>query len=140
MIGRQAAHELSRTLDLSAPVDLRPVVSHLGLEVIDWPFAGRLREVIVDGVIGVDMRLPRPWVRWLVAHAVGHHLLHTGACFSLDSWRWVSRVKAERQAEEFAAALLMPEAPLGSVSPEGMARRLGVPVSKLPGAWGGGAG
>ena len=140
MIGRQAADELSRTLELTLPVDLRPVISHLGLEVVHWPFAGRLREVIFDGVIGVDMRLPKPWVRWLVAHAVGHHLLHTDACFYLDSWRWVSRVKAERQAEEFATALLTPAAPMDGVSPERAARRLGVPVSKLPGAWGGGGG
>jgi hypothetical protein len=59
MIGRQAAHGLSRILYLSPPVGLHSFISHLGLEVVNWPFARCLREVIVDGVIGVDMRLPK---------------------------------------------------------------------------------
>ena len=135
MIGYVVACELARSLELRPPVELTPVLRRLGLETIDWRFGGRVREVIMEGVIGIDMRLPRPWVRWLTAHAVGHHLLHTGTSFYLDCWQWVNRVKAERQAEEFAAALLIPEAPMDGVFLERAARRLGVPVSKLPEAW-----
>jgi hypothetical protein len=114
---------------------LRPLVQALGLEVVPWRFAGRVREVIVDRVIGVDADAPRPWARWLVAHAVGHHLLHTGSSLYLDSWRWVERNKAERQAEEFAAGLLL--APLvASPSPVTLARRAVVPVPKAEWAWG----
>ena len=37
---------------------------------------------------------------------MGHHLLHVGTSFYLESWQWVNHAKAERQAEEFAAWLL----------------------------------
>ena len=98
MIGYAAARDLARSLDLHPPLDLAPVLATLGLETVDWRFRGRLREVVMERVIGVDMRLPEPWVRWLTAHGVGHHLLHTGTSFYLGSWQWVNRVKAERQA------------------------------------------
>ena len=97
MIGYVAARELARSLELRPPVELTPVLRKLGLETIDWRFGGRVREAIMEGVIGIDMRLPQSWVRWLTAHAVGHHLLHTGTSFYLDCWQWVNRVKAERQ-------------------------------------------
>ena len=131
MIGYVVARELARSLELRSPVELTPVLRRLGLEIVDWRFGGRVREAIMEGVIGIDMRLPQPWVRWLTAHAVGHHLLHTGTSFYLDCWQWVNRVKAERQAEEFAAGLLMPTAPvLQGLGPAAAARRLGIPESK----------
>ena len=136
MIAYAVARDLVRSLHLRPPVDLALVLAELGLETTDWRFRGRLREVIMDGVIGIDNRLPEPWVRWLTAHAVGHHLLHTGTSFYLDCWQWVNRLKAERQAEEFAAGLLMPpgSAYLGQ-APSAVARRLGVPQSKVPWLW-----
>ena len=112
MIGYAIGRELASSLDLLPPVDLVPVLRGLGLERTHWRFQGRLREVIMEGVVGIDLRLPAPWVRWLTAHAVGHHLLHTGTSLYLDSWQWVNRVKAERQSEEFAAGLLMGAAPM----------------------------
>ena len=106
MHGMRAAADLWRRYDLRIPVDLRQLVDHLGLEVVDFPFQGRIKEMIVDGVIGVQPGLTRPWFRWYVAHAIGHHLMHVGTSFYLDAWQWVSLAKAERQAEEFAAWLL----------------------------------
>ena len=136
MIAYAAARDLARSLHLHPPIDLASVTDKLGLEVTDWRFRGRLREVIMDGVVGIDSRLPEPWVRWLTAHAIGHHLLHTGTSFYLDCWQWVNRLKAERQAEEFAAGLLMPSATaLVGQAPSAVARRLGVPQSKVPWLW-----
>ncbi len=127
------AHERGRALAAShaidPPADLGPVVRGLGLEVVRWRFAGRVREIVVDGVIGVDDRLSEPWLRWLTAHGIGHHLLHTGTCFYLESWQWVGRVKAERQAEEFAAGLLVPPF-AGPVGVRMIARRYGIPEPK----------
>ena len=134
MIGYAAARDLARSLDLHPPLDLAPVLATLGLETVDWRFQGRLREVVMERVIGVDMRLPEPWVRWLTAHGVGRHLLHTGTSFYLGSWQWVNRVKAERQAEEFAAGLLMPSSPAQlTLSPARVARQMGIPECKA--AW-----
>ena len=127
MYAKARAAKLWSRYELSAPVDLKFLVGQLGLEVVEFPFRGRVREVVVDGVIGVQPALPRPWFRWYVAHAMGHHALHVGTSFYLASWQWVSQAKAERQAEEFAAWLL--------AGPEGgplTARQMGIPGEKLP--------
>ena len=121
------AAQIRREYNLRTPVDLRRLTRALDLRVVEFPFSGRLKEVIIDGVIGVRPGLTRAEFRWLVAHATGHHLLHVGASFYLESWQWVNRAKAERQAEEFAAHLLG--------GPDGWrlsAPELGVPQSKFP--------
>ena len=126
MYGRLKAHELWERHRLEVPVDLRRLAAELSIEVIPFPFRGRVQEMIVDGVIGVRPDLPRPWFRWYVAHAIGHHLLHVGSSFHLESWQWASQAKAERQAEEFASALLL--------GPDGGGRtagELGIPSEKL---------
>ncbi len=105
MRSKTLAADLWRRHRLSLPVDLRAVVDDLGLEVVTFAFRGRVKEVIVDGTIGVQPGLPRRWFRWYVAHAIGHHLLHVGTGFYLRSWQWVNNAKVERQAEEFAAWL-----------------------------------
>ena len=120
-----AAH-IWRKHNLRTPVDLRRLTRALGLRVVEFPFRGRLKEVIIDGVIGVRPGLSRAEFRWLVAHATGHHLLHVGTSFYLESWQWPNRAKAERQAEEFAACLLG--------GPEGWrfsAAELGIPDAKI---------
>ena len=106
MFAKAKAAEVWYRHRLHLPVDLRRLTRELGLEVVAFPLRGRLHEVIVDGVVGVRQGLPRPWFRWYVAHAVGHHLLHVGTGFYLESWQWVNVAKAEREAEEFAAWLL----------------------------------
>ena len=127
MHGRIRATELWRDHGLRAPVDLRSLTRALGLRVVEFPFRGRVKEVIIDGVIGVRPGLSRAEFRWLVAHATGHHLLHVGTSFYLESWQWANRAKAERQAEEFAAWLLG--------GPEGWrasASELAIPEAKFP--------
>ena len=126
MHGRLKAVDLWARYRLSVPVDLRQLVAALGLEVVTFPFRGRIKEMIVEGVVGVQPGLPRPWFRWYVAHAIGHHMLHAGTSFYLESWQWVSHAKAERQAEEFAAWLLTGPYPVWGTLGE-----LGVPTEKL---------
>ena len=110
--------------------DLGPVLRSLGLEVVPWRFRGRLREVIFEGAIGIDASLPENWQRWLTAHAIGHHSLHTGTSLYLASWQWVNRVKEERQAEEFAAGLLLPPDAMVGVGEARLVVRCGVPREK----------
>ena len=60
MHGMLAAADLWRLYDLRIPVDLRQIVDDLGLEVVYFPFHGRVKEMIIDGVIGVQPGLTRP--------------------------------------------------------------------------------
>ena len=62
---------LWRTHSLGVPVDLRLLVAVLGLEVVQFPFGGRIKEVIIGRTIGVQPGLPRRWFRWYIAHAIG---------------------------------------------------------------------
>ena len=124
---------LARSSDLDTPADLSPLLHRFGLELVPWRFEGRVREVIIEGAIGIDDRLSAPWVRWLTAHAIGHRLLHTGTSLYLESWQWVNRVKAERQAEEFAAGLLLPATPGRLAGTRTLAARCGIPEPKA--AW-----
>ena len=110
---------------LAVPVDLQGLASALGIEVVSFPFRGRLQEVIIDGTIGVRSGLDRRWFRWRVAHGIGHHQLHTGVraraggCAGCDG-------KAERQAEDFAASLV--------AGPDGWSltsAELAIPAEKL---------
>ncbi|MCI0887668.1 MAG: hypothetical protein J4N30_05625 [Chloroflexi bacterium] len=123
--GRARAIEVWRSHHLSIPVDLQRLVSDLELEIVLFPFKGRVNEMIVGETIGLRPGLPRPWFRWFVAHAVGHYVMHVGSTFELEPWQWVNRARDEWQAEEFAACLLG--------GPDGWsysARRLGIPDEK----------
>lgn len=125
MHGKSRAIDVWHTHQLSVPVDLRRLVSELQLEVVLFPFKGRLSEMIVGGTIGLRPGLSRPWFRWLVAHAVGHHVIHVGSTFELQPWQWVSRARDEWQAEEFAAYLIG-----GSEGRSYSAKSLGIPDEK----------
>lgn len=126
MRGPALAADLWRRYELGAPVDLRYLAGELGVQVVSFPFGGRLREVIIGRTIGVQPGLTRPWFRWYVAHAMGHHLLHAGAGVHTQPWQSVENARAERQAGEFAASLM--------AGPDGWrlgASELGIPSSKL---------
>ena len=126
LYGKSRAAEVWDGYGLAIPVDLKRLVAELGLEVVTFPFRGRIKEMIYCGVIGVRPGLSRSWFRWYVAHAIGHHVLHVGASLHLVSWQWVTHAKAERQAEEFAARLLGgPDARACSAS------EMGIPEEKL---------
>ena len=126
MHGKARAAELWRRHGLGVPVDLRRLARELGLEVVEFPFEGRIKEMIVERVVGVQPGLSRPWFRWYVAHAIGHHMMHVGTSFYLESWQWVNHAKAERQAEEFAAWLLA-----GPDGPQRTPVELGIPREKF---------
>ena len=126
MHARALAEDMWRRHDLSIPLDLKSLAAELDIEVVSFPFAGRIKEMIIGHTIGVQRGVTRRWFRWYVAHAIGHHRLHVGTRFYLESWQWVSHAKAERQAEEFAAALMG--------GPDGWRRtasELGIPDEKL---------
>ena len=96
--------------------------------MLTWPFQV-LQEMKVDNVIGVAERLDAPWRRWVIAHAIGHSLLHPGNHLWMQDHTLLGH-RVEREAEEFAGALLMDEREAleqGLVHPWEMAECFGVP-------------
>ena len=89
---------------LSLPVDLRGLADALGIEVVSFPFNGRIREIIIGRAIGVRRGVSRRWFRWYVVHAIGHHQMHVGTSFYLQDLHRVAQAKVERQAEDLRRA------------------------------------
>jgi hypothetical protein len=114
-IRRQAARLLQRAGVSREPVSLRDVVSALNLEVVQTtrePFLcegalqpmGDGHAIVVSGASNERRR------RFTIAHEIGHFVLHPGRLAPErggavnDAWR-----QQEREADQFAAELLMPE-------------------------------
>ena len=99
------AARLRRELGLRGRVDVEAVANLLGLVVKPWPMKVQ-EEMQMDNFIGVAERLDSRWRRWVIAHAVGHRLMHPGNHLWIrDHTGFGGRF--EREAEDFARALLM---------------------------------
>jgi len=90
------------------PIDLEEMALAEGLEVVEWPYRV-LEETFLWPCIAVRVGLSRVWRRWVIAHALGHHLQHRGNQLWLRQKDDGLRRRQELQAERFAAWLLMPE-------------------------------
>ena len=109
---QERARAVRRRFDLQCPCDIERVLAAENVEVLRFPLAGRLEEVIVFNFIGVrDTIEDARQVYELLAHALGHYLLHAGNQIEFvlptntllaDQW--------ERQAWDFAFELFMPAA------------------------------
>jgi len=92
------------------PCDIEQVLAGENVEVVRFPLEGRLDEMIVFNFIAVrDSIEDARQVYELLAHALGHYLLHAGNQIEFvlptnmllaDQW--------ERQSWEFAFELFMP--------------------------------
>ncbi len=125
---RQRASTLRRELGLLGRVDAEAVAVALGLEVIPWPL-DVLKELQIDGIVVVAERLSPEWRRWVIAHAIGHQLLHPGNHLWLRAHTDLAR-RYEREAEDFAHGLLIDEQEAeaeGLVQSWEMAEHFGVP-------------
>jgi hypothetical protein len=107
---QERAREIRRRYRFRRPSDMERVLRAEGLKVLRFPFAGRLQEMIVGNRIGVksSIRDPRR-VNELLAHALGHHLLHSGnQPFYHFQREPIVAQQWERQAWDFTFELLMP--------------------------------
>ncbi len=109
----KALHE--RHPGMSIPVDMEKMVEAEGCELIEWQFLSPVKEVKHGRWIGIAEGLERNEQRYLAAHALGHHLLHCGNQLWFRDWQETSVVKQEREADEFAAHILMPAPELARV-------------------------
>ena len=102
---QRKAVELRRKLGLSGRVDAEGVANLLGLVVQPWPLKVQ-EEMQMGHFISVAERLDERWRRWVIAHAIGHRLLHTGNHLWIRDHTSLGSL-FEREAEDFARALLM---------------------------------
>jgi len=115
---------------MSIPVDMERLAEAEGCELINWPFLGPVKEVKQGRWIGIAEDIGPNERRYLIAHALAHHLLHCGNQLSFHQRQWGETVRQEKEAEECAAHILMPEAELARViTPEvwDLANYFGVP-------------
>jgi len=105
----EKAKELhDRYPESSIPVDIEKMAEAEGCELIDWPFLKPVKEVKQGRWIGIAHGLDSRERRHLIAHALAHHLLHCGNQLSFHQ-RWQGEpARQEREAEAFAAYILMP--------------------------------
>lgn len=88
--------------------DLDTITESLGLIVLNEKLTGTMKEIYFKGSIVIREDLPQREKRELIAHAIAHHLLHAG-----NDWAIRNRIYSfgnlhEKQANIFAAYLLMP--------------------------------
>lgn len=102
---QRRALELRRKLKLHGRVDAQAVADMLGIEIQRRPLR-ELQEMKIDGVICIALRFEPEWSRWLIAHAIGHELMHPGNHLWLRKHTSLAH-KHEREAEEFAHTLLL---------------------------------
>ncbi len=135
MIGLIKAKELhGRHPGLDFPIDMENVADLVDCICVDWSFEGQATEVKRSRWIGLAVWLDKRERRRLIAHAIGHHLLHCGNQLYLYIWQKPTVGKQEREAEEFAAHFLIPEKELDRVSHwqlKDIAEHFGVPVDFL---------
>lgn len=115
---------------LTFPLDMERLVMAEGCELVEWPFLSPVKEVKHGRWIGIAAGLGQQERRYLTAHALGHHLLHCGNQLWFRGSHKATVLKQEREADEFAAHVLMPEAELdklGDLVTWDMADCFGVP-------------
>ena len=94
------------TLGLRGFVDLEDVVDILGLKVYELPMEPELQEFKRGRQIVVRKALPKEWKRFVIAHAIGHHLLYGGnQVFMRKATAYADPM--EHQADTFAFRLLV---------------------------------
>lgn len=106
-LAQRKAVELRRRLGLRGRVEAEEVASILGLEVQPWPLEVQ-EEMLLGRYIGVAERLDHRRRRWVIAHAIGHSLLHPGNHLWIRDHTSMGG-RYEREAEDFALALLVDE-------------------------------
>ena len=101
---------------LTFPLDMDRLVIDQGCELVEWPFLFPVKEVKHGRWIGIAAGVGHQERRFLIAHALGHHFLHCGNQLWFHDWHKTSVLKQEREADEFAAHVLMPESELEKLS------------------------
>lgn len=125
---------------LRVPVNVVAIAEFLGLEIVEEPMAddlsGYLEVRSGSWVVGVNSLHHPNRKRFTIAHEIAHFVLHSGQKKSFHDQTFARRNDdpnpMEREADRFAAELLMPEADVrqmissGNTTLSGLAAEFGV--------------
>jgi Zn-dependent peptidase ImmA (M78 family) len=119
--------------------DLELLASQLGAKVVEEPLGRIIKEVYFkdSGIIVIDPNLHPCKKRHLIAHGLAHHLFHrkSKANYFLDQkknfLKSIDVKRQEREAEVFAAYLLIPEERLDSILKQDWVKESLDPVPEL---------
>jgi Zn-dependent peptidase ImmA (M78 family) len=107
MLGRRTA---ANVIARHGTNDLKAIARAEGVRVLTrHPWPARFDEVMAGRLILIPRDLPTSQRRAVIAHALGHHFLHDGNQVWLHGLDRVWNARQERQADEFAAWLCIPE-------------------------------
>ena len=113
---QKRARQVLRKYNLTTtPIDLKVIIDGEELILDEWSFHGRVKEVYLGDSIGIDRNEDPKKQRELIAHALGHHFLHTGNHLYFERHDQFTTFKQEHEAQCFAAELLLPQAELKKV-------------------------
>lgn len=132
----QKANEIREKYGLD---DLKLLVSTFGAKVIEMPLGRIIKEMYLKdkGIIVIDPNLHPYKKRHLIAHGLAHHLFHRDrkANYFVDEKHdFLKSLKVkemEREAEIFAAYLLIPEEKLNKILEEGWVQESLNPIPEL---------
>lgn len=105
---KRAREILQRCKQSSAPINIDKIIEREGINLDDWRFAGRIKEAYLGDSIGIKNTVNPRKKRELIAHALGHHFLHTGNHLYFEEHDQFVTFKQEYEAQCFAAELLIP--------------------------------
>jgi Zn-dependent peptidase ImmA (M78 family) len=94
------------------PVDAEFLACSEGCICVKWPFLKPVKEVKRGRWIGISQYVDASERRYLIAHALAHHLLHNGNQLAFRLYREVNCHRQEKEADCCAAHILMPEGKL----------------------------
>jgi Zn-dependent peptidase ImmA (M78 family) len=132
----EKANEIRRKYGVD---DLEFVAGKLGAEVVEQPLGTIIKEAYFkdEGVIVIDPNLHPYKKRHLIAHGLAHHLFHRNKRVNYflndkDDFLKSLRVKEmEREAEIFAAYLLIPEEKLNELLNQDWVKESPDPIPEL---------
>ena len=124
LINSTANAILNKMNDITLPIKIEDIAKSEGLKVMPYPLEDDVSGLLViengQGVIGYNENESRVSRRFTVAHELGHYMLHQDqaslfidkqfkAYRSQTSPKEASKLELEKEANAFAAAILMPE-------------------------------
>ena len=101
----------TRTRKLFGTTDPEVIAAREGLEVTRMPLPRRWWDILLWDCVAIRDDISLPFVRWCLAHCLGHHFMHHGNQLKMKDQKVLiqKRLLQEAEAESFAAWLLVPE-------------------------------